>query len=241
MNEDALNKFKGVLESIVFYATIARIKTNALERTFAQWCPKIRQIKDVTALNDFLKSDVIPAVNNWKKEYQPIFMVLGMDNIQQYRIRFILARISRFVDKKRQGAGDPTELTEDYIGKGVEIEHIMPKTISDADMIRYGITDRDDYDVIKSRLGNLTLLEKSLNASIHNDIYEDKAAAYRKSSFYLTSSLPELVNAGSDTAINRMNKKMKSWPTWQRKSIEERQAMLYDLAEEVWSLDNYVE
>ena len=94
---------------------------------------------------------------------------------------------------------------------------------------------------MKNRLGNLTLLEKSLNASIHNDTYEDKAVEYRKSAFYLTSSLPELVDAGNNTAINRMNKQMKAWPSWQVKSIEERQSMLYALAEEVWSMDNYSE
>lgn len=241
MSADALDKFKGILESIVYYATIARIKTNTLERTFAQWCPRVRQITDEASLDQFLKEAIIPAVNNWKKEYQPIFMSLGMDNIQQYRIRFILTRISRFVDIKRQSVGDPTEVTHDYMTKGVEIEHIMPQTISDVDMARYDITDRADYELMKNRLGNLVLLEKSLNASIHNDTYEEKAVEYRKSAFYLTRSLPKLVDAGNNTAINRMNKEMRAWAAWNRESIIERQQMLYNLAEKVWSLDNYLE
>ena len=152
MNAKSLEKFKGILESIVYYATVARIKTNTLERTFALWCPKVRQITDEASLDAFLKDAVIPTVNYWKKEYQPIFRALGMDNIQQYRIRFILARISRYVDIKRQSVGDPTEITDDYYGKGVEIEHIMPKTIDDADMVRYGITDRAEYDTMKNRV-----------------------------------------------------------------------------------------
>ena len=120
-----------------------------------------------------------------------------------------------------------------YTRSTVEIEHIMPQTCSDKSM--YGMTD-EEYEVYISRLGNLTLLENSINKSIQNDVYDVKKEAYKKSKFYLTSSISLLVTQGNNTAINRTNTLLKAWDKWDSYSINDRQKMMYELSEKIWTL-----
>ena len=114
----------------------------------------------------------------------------------------------------------------------------MPQTCDDK--AQYGMTD-EEFESYINRLGNLTLLENTLNKSIHNESYVQKIGAYKQSKFYLTSALPELTNQGSNTAINRTNTLLSSWPTWNKESIEVRQEMLYRLSETIWVINQFTD
>ena len=54
MDEDAMIRFKEIIESVVYYTVINRITTNITERTFATWCGEIREITTVENLNAFV-------------------------------------------------------------------------------------------------------------------------------------------------------------------------------------------
>ena len=232
MNTDAQEKFKKILESVVYYTVIDKVATNVTERTFVLWCSKIRKIKTLDDLNTFVNEIVIPTVNEWKQDNEVNFLRLGLNSMQQYRIKFILGKITAYVDALRLGKTSAEEL-EQYTQSAVEIEHIMPQTCPCKN--DYNITD-EEFDVYINRLGNLTLLENTINKSIQNDSYSIKSQAYKQSKFYLTSALSELVNQGQNTAITRTNEILSSWDIWTRATIEERQKMLYDLSERIWDI-----
>ena len=82
----------------------------------------------------------------------------------------------------------------------------------------------------------MLLLEKSINASIQNDTYDEKCSEYEKSKFYLTKSIRKLENVGSNTAVNKMNDRLEAWETWDGDAITERQELLYRLSEEIWGI-----
>lgn len=103
------------------------------------------------------------------------------------------------------------------------------------DKSQYSITE-EELSIYMNRLGNLTLLENSINKSIQNEGCDVKAKAYKQSKFYLTSALPELVDQGIDTAINRTNKILRAWPNWNKAAIEDRQLLLYELSEMIWGI-----
>jgi len=232
MSIEAQEKFKKILESVVYYTVIDKVATNVTERTFVLWCSKVRKIKSLDDLYAFVNETVIPTVNEWKQDNEVNFLRLGLNSMQQYRIKFILGKITAYVDALRLGKTSAEEL-EQYTQTAVEIEHIMPQTCpckSD-----YSITD-EEFDVYINRLGNLTLLENTINKSIQNDSYSIKSQAYKQSKFYLTSALSELVNQGQNTAITRTNEILTSWDVWSRTTIEERQKMLYDLSERIWDI-----
>lgn len=232
MNADALAKFKAVLESVVYYTVINKIATNVTERTFALWCKDVRNIVTPEDLDGFVNRTIIPTVNDWKMNNKSNFLRLGLNSMQQYRIKFILGKITAYVDALRLGKTTVEDLTG-YTQTAVEIEHIMPQTCTDK--ASYDL-DEEEFAVYIHRLGNLTLLENSINKSIHNDNYASKSVAYKQSKFYITSSLSALVNQGQDTAINRTNLLLSAWPDWNKQAIEERQEMLYRLSEMIWEI-----
>ena len=196
------------------------------------WCKDIRNIVTTEDLDSFVKVTLIPTVNDWKLDNKSNFLRLGLNSMQQYRIKFILGKITAYVDALRLGKTTVDDLTS-YTQTAVEIEHIMPQTCNDKGM--YGMNE-EEFSTYINRLGNLTLLENSINKSIHNDVYANKSIAYKQSKFYLTSSLSSLVNQGQDTAINRTNLLLSAWPDWNKQSIEARQEMLYRLSEMIWGL-----
>ena len=232
MNADALAKFKAVLESVVYYTVINKIATNVTERTFALWCKDVRNIVTPEDLDGFVNRTIIPTVNDWKMNNKSNFLRLGLNSMQQYRIKFILGKITAYVDALRLGKTTVEDLTG-YTQTAVEIEHIMPQTCTDK--ASYDL-DEEEFAVYIHRLGNLTLLENSINKSIHNDNYANKSVAYKQSKFYITSSLSALVNQGQDTAINRTNLLLSAWPDWNKQAIKERQEMLYRLSEMIWEI-----
>ena len=93
------------------------------------------------------------------------------------------------------------------------------------------------YDDYKTRLGNLTLLEKPLNIVASNDFFSKKIPVYRKSKCYLTSSIAELTPLGVNTSIDRVNQKLLAFTEWTAASIERRQQLLVDLADDVWRVE----
>ena len=234
MDSQALAHLKSLLESIVYYAIINQVKTNEIERLYSLWCPQVRQIESDDQLSRFIDAEVKPTIAQWKVNNKSNFMRLGFGSMQQYRIKFILARITKYVEVKRKNGGDASSVAEFYDG-GIEIEHIMSQKYSSAKP-PYGLSE-EEYDAAKQQLGNLTLLEKTINASIGNDDFASKTAAYKQSAYYLTHSIAQLDDVGQNTAINKMNQRLKSWAVWGADAIAERQEVLYNLAEEIWNIE----
>ncbi len=153
--------------------------------------------------------------------------------MQQYRTRYLLAKLTQFVDMAYKGLKTPGSLRE-YTS--LEIEHILPNNPQN-DLRRSFEADNPyaRYDDYKHRLGNLTLLEKPINIVAGNDCFTTKKAEYRKSKYYLTSSLAEITTVGQNTSINRINEKLRSFDNWSAASIKQRHEMLIKLALEVWT------
>ena len=237
MDTYALGKFKQIIESVLYYAVVCSVKANETERLFAAWCPDIRKIKDIDDLKTFVNKTIKPQVDKWRIDYHQRFNTINLNSIQQYRVRYILSRISKYVDDIRGGGVQYADI-DAYYDKKNQIEHIMPQACTDAST--YGLTDEDFKSYVGS-IGNLSLLERTYNAACQNKSYSEKCAIYPSSAFYLTRSLPALEVAGVNTSANKMNNNLKSWVVWNKQSIEDRTEMLYKLSEMVWSIDSYID
>jgi hypothetical protein len=122
----------------------------------------------------------------------------------------------------------------------LEIELILPN--NPRAELRNDFVSRNpekDYDEYKSKLGNLTLLEKPINIVASNDFFSKKCEEYKKSKYYLTSSIGGLIVVGNNTSINRMNQILLHFEDWSAASIDERQSMLSRLAKEIWKIEEY--
>lgn len=227
------------LESFLFYYIYTKTPTKELERSFSQWADELRDIagmKDAALqkkkLNEFIDKRFRASIADKANELSDALKRYTIRSMQQYRTRYFLAKLTQHVDMAYLGVTTPGYL-DDYMA--MEMEHILPNTPEDD--LRQSFVSANpgaSYDDYKNRLGNFTLLEKPINIVASNSFFEQKKPEYRKCKHYLTTSIVELNTVGKNSSINRINDKLKSFDTWTAKSIDDRQVMLIDLAQDVW-------
>jgi Protein of unknown function (DUF1524) len=152
--------------------------------------------------------------------------------MQQYRTRYLLAKLTQFVDMAYKGLKTPGSLGEYTV---LEIEHILPDKPSSVLLSAFVAANPNSrYDDYKNKLGNLTLLEKPINIVASNDFFKAKKDEYRKCKHYLTSSIAGIVTVGQNTTITRINDKLQAFDDWTSTSIDKRHELLMGLARDVW-------
>lgn len=231
--------FVSQLESFLFYYIFTKTPTKDLERSFSHWADELRAIAKNTdpmeqkvQLNTFVADRFEKNMAGKSQELADALKRLTLYSMQQYRTRYLLARLTQNVEMAFTGVKTPGNL-ESFTK--LEIEHILPDNPTPELRAKWTAENPNtDYDDYKDRLGNLTLLEKPINIVASNDFYEPKQAEYRKSGNYLTRSLVELASVGQNTSISRINEKLAAFPDWDAASIEKRHDMLMTLARDVW-------
>lgn len=233
--------FVSQLESFLFYYIFTKTPTKDLERSFSLWADELRAIaessdlvKQKGQLNAFLADRFEKSMAGKTQELVDALKRLTLYSMQQYRTRYLLARLTQYVDMAFIGLQAPGTL-EPYTN--LEIEHILPnKPTPKLHDDWLAANPNADYDDYKNRLGNLTLLEMPINIVAGNNFYTVKQGNYRNSGNYLTRSLVELAKVGQNTSISRINEKLEAFPAWNAASIEKRHGMLISLAQDVWRI-----
>lgn len=232
--------FVAQLESFLFYYIFTKTPTKDLERSFSQWADDLRAIAETTdpvkqkvQLNSFIADRFEKNMAGKSQELADALKRFTLHSMQQYRARYLLARLTQHIEMafsglKTQGSLEPfTKL---------EIEHILPDNPKEELRATWAAENPNAiYDDYKNRLGNLTLLEKPINIVAGNGFYDAKQVEYTKSGNYLTRSLVALTEVGQNTSISRINAKLEAFPEWNVASIEKRHSLLIALAQEVWT------
>jgi len=231
--------FVAQLESFLFYYIFTKTPTKDLERSFSQWADELRAIAETTdpvkqkvQLNTFVAERFEKNMAGKSQELADALKRFTLYSMQQYRTRYLLARLAQHVELAFSGLKTPGSL-EPFTK--LEIEHILPDNPK-AELRATWAAENPNmvYDDYKNRLGNLTLLEKPINIVAGNDFYQAKQSEYSKSGNYLTRSLVALTEVGQNTSISRINAKLEAFPNWNAASIDKRHAMLIALAQDVW-------
>lgn len=174
------------LESFLFYYIFTKTPTRGLERSFSLWADELRAISEFSdplkqraALNTFVTDRFEKNMVGKSKELSDALRRLSFYSMQQYRIRYLLAKLTQHVDMAFNGIKLPGSL-EPYIK--LQIEHILPITPTSVLSSKWVAENlNSNYDDYKNRLGNLTLLEKPINITAGNDFYAAKKDKYLKS------------------------------------------------------------
>ena len=56
---------------------------------------------------------------------------MSQGDLQKYRLRYILAKLTQYLDEKAWGTYPNTDLGSYLIGGGVHVEHILPATATE--------------------------------------------------------------------------------------------------------------
>jgi hypothetical protein len=231
--------FVGQLESFLFYYIFTKTPTKDLERNFSLWADELRAISQTTdkaeqlnKLNIFIAERFQTNMATKETELTDALRRYSLHSMQQYRTRYLLAKLTQFVDMAYKGLRTPGSLRDYTV---LEIEHILPQTPTNALRSAFiSASPTAEYDEYKNKLGNLTLLEKPINIVASNDFFSIKKDEYRKCKYYLTSSISELTTVGQNSSINRINQKLQAFDEWNASSIDKRQELLIVLAREIW-------
>jgi Protein of unknown function (DUF1524) len=152
--------------------------------------------------------------------------------MQQYRTRYLLAKLTQHVEMAFKGMSTPGSLAEFTT---LEIEHILPNNPEPELRESFSAANPGkSYDEYKVRLGNLTLLEKPINIVASNGFFDKKKAEYANSGNYLTRSIAGLSMVGKNSSITRINEKLHAYQSWSAQDIDQRQEMLIALGKDVW-------
>jgi len=231
--QELFDRLCRAIENLLFCYIITRESTKTFERNFARWSADLRTVKDAKALEDFIAKYFVKDMQSHADRFDFAFHELSQSHIQQYRMRYILAKLTQHIEE--QAWGNPAfGHLDHYITKTVEIEHILPS--NPRPDVRAAFDEPDEYDDYVGRLGNLTLLEKTINSSVSNGSFAEKLPGYRQSAFLLTKSLAEKPQVGINTQLNRAVEELIQFDNWDSTAIQRRQEMLANLARKVWGM-----
>ncbi len=222
------------IENLFFVYVVTRESTKTFESKFGAWSTELRKVSTRAELEIFLDQNLRPEISSRSSRFDFAFQELGMWNIQQYRLKYILAKLTQYIEKSAWGNQAHHSL-EMYVSNSIHIEHILPQTPTDD--LRTLFESEGAYHEQAQRLGNLTLLERTINTSVSNQSFEAKKAGYKQSSFLLTKSLVEVPRVGENTQLNSAVEILFAFEDWNSETISKRQELLTSLARKVWGLD----
>lgn len=220
------------IETYLFYFLFTKEQAKIFEKQFAKWNLILKDVRTMDQLKNFVTVSIKPEIEGKQDEYKSRFLLFSQGDLQTYRIRYMLAKITQYVDLCRKGIYT-SESISPYLSRGVEIEHILPQTPFSEEMYN----QFENYDRAKKMFGNLTLIEKSMNGVVKNKPYEEKVVDYGKSPYYLTSSLFQLDKVGINSAINKISTFLQPFDKWNMEAINRRQQLLYELSLEIWKIE----
>jgi uncharacterized protein DUF262/uncharacterized protein DUF1524 len=169
-------------------------------------------------------------------EFKSRLSTLKAGDIRQFRIRYLLAKITQHVDLQAYGPSQGRDDLQEYVSGGNDVEHILPDNGDDDAVTEFG-AGGNNQELIQ-RLGNLLLIEKSINRAIQNGRYSIKIAAYPQSKFLLTrcQASKQSGQVGVADKITTTVESLDVFPKWDAEAVEKRQAFLTKLAAKVWDV-----
>jgi hypothetical protein len=235
LDQPLFDRLCQVLENLFFSFIVTKEATKAFEAVFCKAAAPLRGLDacDQEGLEAFLQKWLQPEIDTRAEKLQFTLETMRLGALQKYRLRYILAKLTQFIDENAWGTSANTDLAK-YLDKKVHVEHILPDKPTAE--IKHDFDKPELYEDYSQRLGNLTLLEMSINTSIQRDFFQAKATAYQKSNLILTKSIGIPFQVGANTQPNRAVAELASWTTWNSQAIDDRQKMLTKLAWKVWGI-----
>lgn len=228
------------LESFFFFSNSLGIQAKDNERLFAQWAKSLRGLRDEAAVAAAVQMTIISQLTPKLAEFKDRFLALRHSAYDPgYRLRFVLGRMENTILEK---AGLPP-MGLSSIG-AMQVEHILPQTPKGGLIPAAYAVGKDEYESLVYKLGNVTLLESSINQAVNNfnDLeggwFALKQMEYTNSAVWTTKLLDPDCSIGKNTGINRFRSDYGyRFKEWGKTTIENRQSILMSLAFDTWRLN----
>lgn len=239
LNDEALAVVTQQLERLFVTYVLAQEPTKVLDSVFADIAPKLGE----WIATNKAQTDLIRELDGWmqswvNKEVQRLTprVSAALDRMSLERkltCRFVLWRISQYLESL---ACTPLGVANISHFAKFEVEHVLPNNPS-ADL-KAGFDKPNEYDRYKALIGNLTLLEKPINASLGRDYFAIKQVAYGNSGLFMTKSLSKSQAVGVDTSYVKAAQWLSQHTDWNSPAIEARQHDLKRLVMKMLTMES---
>jgi hypothetical protein len=231
---ESFTKLAFEIEGLMFVWLVTNTPTKDYERIILDGAKQLREITTADKFDDFAKSFFSAHKEALSVAFNDALRRAHSYDMRAFRLRYLLAKLTQHVDLDAYGAsGARTDLSH-YMAGGNDIEHILPDSPSAEAFDEFGEVSIDQELI--QRLGNLMLVEKSVNRSFKNKPYSVKITVYPSSQFLLARCQAAHQTVGVNDQITRAMKKLPTYPKWNRKAVDDRQNHLAMLAHEVWGV-----
>ncbi|MDE5079124.1 MAG: DUF262 domain-containing protein, partial [Trichodesmium sp. St2_bin6] len=222
------------IENLLFLAMLTSDRhKKAFDGMIIKWASELRKISSQEDYDIFIAQEIIPSKQGVADKFENTFYRLNKLSLQLYQIRYILAKITQYIDEMAWGTVGGIDDLRNYVFK-LEVEQILSENPTKEVVLDFDKpTEIVNYS---QRLGNMTLLESSIKSAILNASFTEKKLGYTKSRFLLTRTIAEEISVGNNTTINLAVKDLKTFEKWDSQAIETRQEILTQLAKKVWDV-----
>lgn len=232
-----LSVVTGELERVFVAYVLSQEPTKRLDQVFADAATRLRTwLAGHTLRDDSFRKQLASHLAEWvEPEIQRLRprVLSALERLAQDRkatCHFVLRRVAQYLESL---ASTPLAHTGYAHFSKFEIEHVLPQSPTAEQ--RAGFDREQDYDEYCKRLGNLALLEKSINAALGRDYFAHKKPEFKRSGLFLTRSIAESQGVGVAGATVRAAQHLTVHEDWSSTAIEMRQRELVKLATDIWS------
>lgn len=238
-DDDAIEYLAEQIESYFFFNNTLGVQAKNNENFFSKWAQDLRGKKTVPEIREALKETMFPYLIAKVPTFKSAFLNINhWDYNPLYRLRYVLGKMENTINQK---AGLSKKNLAFF--NSLQVEHIFPQTPKNG-VIPSDFSDLDEYNSVIYKLGNVTLLEGTINQAVNNfndlsaDWFQKKYSEYDKSNVVMTCLLNPEYTIGKNTALNQF-KSIYSYlyNDWTKDSVLERQKVLLRLVFETWKID----
>lgn len=235
-----MNYLASQLESFFFFSNTLGIQAKDNERLFAQWATSLRGLKDESSVSNAIQSTIVRQLEGKIAEFKDRFLSVRHSAYDPgYRLRFVLGRMENTLLSR---AGMPMVGLKSI--DAMQVEHILPQTPKNGVIPKTYAEGLGEYQSQVYRLGNVILLESTINQAVNNfndlngEWFQQKQKEYANSSLLTTKLLNNNFAIGKSTEINRLKSEYDfEFDQWNKAAIEKRQGILLELALETWKIN----
>jgi len=233
LSADLFQSLTRRIEETMFVWLISGVSGKDYERLIVQAARRLRQVSNESAFETFEAEFFQKQKQIHRAAFQDRLGRLHSYDLRKFRLRYILAKLTRHFDVLAYGLAGREGLAH-YLEADNDIEHILASGADEDAKAEFG--DGAEVFELVQRLGNLMLIERSVNRVIKNRPYSEKAKTYPTSQFLLARCQSAPLTVGVNDKVTQAVKKLNVAPIWNRSAIEERQRWIVEAAAEVWDV-----
>lgn len=215
----------------VNYRTLSQ---SSIRYTFYSLVKEVRD-KTVSELIQILKDKI----KNIDEGLSGI-LTFGVHSQNKRFVRYLLARITNFIEDQSSIASSFKNYVTDSIKKPFEIEHIWANNYN---LHKDEFEQRDEFKTFRNKIGGLVLLQKGPNQAFGELTYEEKLPYYLRYNI-LASSLHKdcyRLNPGFNQFRASSGFNFKSYDHFTKQDLIERTELYKTICESIWSLEGFDE